>query len=137
MVDTSIHQTKPVRRPALLDVPAQLDDFRDLRDGWYEGDGLAPPHDGLDWLADRFGKYYPKDTPLPYAYPTFEGGVRMEWSYRNNAIILEIDLRSHRGEWLWFDRDSDAEQERVLDLDDRECWDWLAAAVLSRTTGAT
>ena len=115
-----------------LDVPARLDEFRGMRDGWYEGGGFAPPHAGLDWLTDRFERYYPSDAPLPYTYPTFEGGVRMEWSYENNAVILEIDLHSHLGEWLWFDRGSDAEYEQGLDLDTNDSWYWMALEIRNK-----
>lgn len=117
-----------------LDVPAQLDGLRDMRNGWYEGEGLAIPHSGLDWLTGRFERYYPDDMPLPYVYPTYEGGIRMEWSQGANAIILEIDLNTHVGEWLWFDRDSDAEYEKSLALDDATDWVWLASEIRSKAT---
>ena len=132
MVDTANRNVEQAPGSALPDVPRQLEDLRDMEDGWYEGAGLAPPHQGLDWLSNSFERYYPDDAPLPHAYPTFEGGVRMEWSHRNNAIILEIDLSEHCGEWLWFDRNSDAEQELELDLDDDSIWAWLVAEIRSK-----
>ena len=130
-------QTEKARHP--LDVPSRLDEFRSLRDGWadgmqYAGDwgngyGKAPSHAGLDWLAAAFTRHYPADAPLPYTYPTPEGGVQMEWSYGVNDITLEIDLETRRGEWFWFERNSDAEQEKDLDLDDAAAWAWVGGEV--------
>ena len=80
---------------------------------------------------------YPDDAPLPYTYPTPEGGISMEWSAGNNAGILEIDLDAHSAEWLWFDRDSDDECERTLNMDESADWRWLASEIRSKlTTGA-
>lgn len=41
-----------------LDVPARLDEFKDMKDGWLGGEGMAPSHDGLDRLADMFVRHF-------------------------------------------------------------------------------
>ena len=61
-----------------LDISARLDDLRLMKNGWLEGNGLAPPHEGLDWLSRAFDDHYPKNLPLPYLYPTEEGGVQAD-----------------------------------------------------------
>ena len=48
---------------------ARLDEFRNMRNGWLEGEGSAPSHAGMDRLADSFDRYSPDETPLPYTYP--------------------------------------------------------------------
>ncbi len=139
---TAISQTTELTREALrtasdghaktfdpLDVPARLDEFRGMNDGWLEGSGRAPGHAGLDWLSASFRRFYPGDTPLPHTYPTDEGGVRMEWSCGSDVMALEIDLDTHRGEWLWFDRDSDDEREHTLNMDASADWEWLAQEI--------
>ena len=115
--------------PHPLDVAARLNELRAMQDGWLDGDGVAPPHVGLDWLADAFNRHYPDDLPLPYAYPTPEGGVQMEWSLGPFEISLEIDLASHSAEWFWVEIPTDAEDERMLNLDDETAWDWFAAEI--------
>ncbi len=115
--------------PHPLDVAARLDELRAMQDGWLDGDGIAPPHDGLDWLAGTFSRCYSGTVPLPRIYPTEEGGVRMEWDHNANVIILEIDLSARAGDWLWFDRNSDSYQERRLDLDDIANWQWMASEI--------
>lgn len=129
-----------------LDVRARLAEFRELRDGWadgmqYAGDwgsgyGKMPNPAGLDWLAAAFEQRYPAGVPLPHTYPTPEGEVRMEWSCRSHCFILEIDLATHQGRWLWFDQDSDDELERVLDLDAAQDWEWFAGEIRARAAGA-
>lgn len=119
-----------------LDVPARLDEFRDMRDGWLEGKGRAPPHSGLDWLSDTFKARYPDEVLLPHTYPTPEGGVRMEWTRDNNVAILEIDLHRRSGNWLYFNRNSDVEQEKVLDLQVPDQWTWLAHEICNKITNA-
>ena len=115
-----------------LDILSRLDEFRTLKDGWYEGVGRAPRSEGLNWLATQFEQHYPADLPLPYLYPTPEGGVRAEWSQGPNAVVLETDLDNHSASWLWFNRDSDAEHERELNLDDTEHWNWWVSEVRNK-----
>ena len=123
---------KDVKRLAPLDISTCLEEFRTLEPGWLEGQGSALLPDGLDWLSKTFDRHYPDAAPLPHTYPTPEGGVRMEWSHRANAMILEIDLSTHMGEWLWFDRNSDAEMERTLNLDDADAWAWLVSEIRAK-----
>ncbi len=121
------------------DVPARLDEFRDMKDGWADGMqrasdwgsgyGKAPSHEGLDWLADKFTSEYPNDLPLPYTYPTPEGGIQMEWSIGAFEAEIEIDLNDHAGDWFWFERTSEDEGQRFLNLDDSDSWAGLAADI--------
>ena len=118
-----------------LDVPARLAEFRDLDDGWLEGDGIAPDPAGLDWLSAACVCHFPDTLPLPRTYPTAEGEIRMEWARASNICILEINLADHSGNWLWFDQNSDAEQERLLNLSDPAAWQWLTAEIAAKCAG--
>lgn len=117
-----------------LDVPSRLDEFRDMQDGWLEGDGLAPSHTGLDWLAEIFQRFYPDDLPLPHTYPTPDGGIQMEWSHGENSVILEINLQSHIAESFSFNRYSNKDEisERVLNLDFHDHWRQLGNEIKNR-----
>ena len=112
-----------------LDVPARLDELRGMQDGWLEGEGKAPPHSGLDWLSAAFARGYPGDIPLPYTYPTFEGGIQCEWSLGRFCIEIEIDLDSRKGDWIRFERKADFYEEETLNLDAPSSWDWIAAKI--------
>ena len=115
-----------------LDVPARLDELRNMQDGWHEGDGKAPPHSGLDWLSDAFRRGYPNDIPLPYTSPIFDGGVQCEWTIGQFYIEIEIDLDARKGDWIRFDENSDFsvfEDEEILNLDDSSAWTWMVAKI--------
>ena len=102
-----IFSTTPSTLPTSPNIATRLDEFRDMRNGWMEGEGSAPSHAGLDRLADSFTRHFPNEAPLPYAYPTEDGGIRMEWPQDDNALILEVDIEAHKGEWLRFSRSSE------------------------------
>ena len=109
------------------DVTAQLDDLRNLKDGWYDGDGLAPSHEGLDWLEARLSNEYLNLLPLPRIYPTVEGGVQLEWSIGSNDTSLEVNLSDHSGYWHNLNLRIAKDEERYLSLEDRGEWNWLNA----------
>ena len=73
-----------------LDVPARLGEFRAMTDGWHDGEGKAPQRAGLDWLAKDFDHHYPDDIPLPYTYPTLEGGIEMDGPSANTRWSLKL-----------------------------------------------
>ena len=115
-----------------LDVDARLDRFRNLRDGWLEGGGVAPDHSGLDWLSDVFERYYPDDLQLPRTYPTADGGVSLEWSSGEREIDIEVNLNNHTGEWYVFNKDSKlGEEEKTLKLDSPDDWKWMGGRLQS------
>lgn len=80
-----------------LDVALRLEELSDLKDGWLDGRGFAPSWAGLQWLVYAFEKNYDISLPLPYLYPTPEGGIRAEWSLNDQEISLEIDLETRKG----------------------------------------
>ena len=117
-------------------IAARLDEFRDMRNGWLEGEGSAPSHAELDWLAGTFTRHFPDETPLPYIYPTVDGGIRMEWPQDDNTLILEVDIEAHKGEWLRFSRSSEDCMEHTLDLDNPGDWSWLSSEIIKHTDPA-
>ena len=57
-----------------VDISAQLDELRLMKNGWLEGEGLAPSHEGLDWLSRVFDDHYPENLPLPVPVSDRRGG---------------------------------------------------------------
>lgn len=115
--------------PDPLNVSVCVEELRLLKDGWLEGGGRAPSHEGLDWLSRVFDAYYPENLPLPYLYPTEEGGVQAEWSLGPKEVSLEIELRSHAGEWHVLDMETDAVSEQTLNIDNANDWKWLVEQI--------
>ena len=108
-----------------MDIPARLDEFRALQDGWHDGYGSAPSSQGLDWLRQHAARNL-GDSPTPYIYPTPEGGVQFEWDIGSFKPSLEIDLETRVGEWHCLDLDADESHERELQLERLQDWQWLA-----------
>lgn len=113
----------------------QLHSMRSLKDGWLDGGGIAPCSEGLDWLAEAFGRYYPEDSPRPYLYPTEEGGVQAEWSLAHQRISLEINLESRYGDWFSLDLETDKADERQLRCDKPSDWQWLVRRIQDLSRG--
>ena len=107
----------------------RIAELKALKNGWYNGTGLAPRHDDLDWLRSNFDENYPPDLPPPFLYPTVEGGIRIEWSLPPYEFSLEIEPDSRTGNWHSLNIRDDSERIEVLDLARREGWMWLAREV--------
>ena len=114
-----------------LDVPAQLSELREMEDGWLDGEGVAPSHELLDWLSDRFDPWDPDQLALPHVYPTPDGGVQAEWSISGHEISLSVDPATREGTWHVLDMGTDSEEERTLDLTDDRAWTWVAEQIHS------
>ena len=119
-----------------LEVRARLDELRDMQDGWFESQGVAPSHDGLDWLAACFERSYPDDLRLPYIYPTFDGGIQAEWSFPSREIDLEVDLSTHQANLYNLDLQSEDDEITSLNLADRKGWVPLANEVRRASIGS-
>ncbi len=116
-------------------IPARFVELKFLKDGWLDGLGQAPSHEGLDWLASLMAAKYPDTLPLPYAYPVAEGGVQLEWPLKLHEASLEIDLTTKVGAWHVLNVESGQEEERSFSLEEDDSWDWMIGR-LSEMAGA-
>ena len=105
-----------------LDVPSRLDEFRELRDGWLDGEGVAPKPEFLNWLSEKFVQNYPDDLRLPHVYPTFEGGVQAEWSLLSHEVSLSIDPVARSGEWHVLHKHTNDEKTDAFNLAEDGGW---------------
>jgi hypothetical protein len=111
------------------DVGVRLDEFRNLKDGWLDGKGIAPAKDGLAWLLEQFETMYSEELETPYLYPTPEGGVQAEWTIKSQEITLEIDLADHKGEWHQLNLASEQEIFQKLNLEEADAWAWISKQI--------
>ena len=79
----------------------------------------------MDWLSAELPRAYPEDLPLPYAYPTPEGGIRLEWSLGPHDVTLDIDLAKHGASLHALNLSSGEEREDELNLDEPAEWERL------------
>lgn len=112
-----------------LDVTLRLEQIAALKDGWLDGKGIAPPTDELEWLANAFDANFDADLPLPYLYPTAEGGIQAEWNLNDWSITAEIDLTGHRAGYQALNLKDYTTTELQLNLADREGWGQLNQAL--------
>ena len=110
-------------------ISARLDELWNMQDGWLNSDGVAPSQDGLDWLNSSFECHFPMGLPLPYIFPTPEGGIEAEWSIGRYSVMFEIDMDSKQGDWLRFDKQSDEEDARLLDMGGSGKWEWVVSEI--------
>ncbi|RKH13793.1 hypothetical protein D7X74_21335 [Corallococcus sp. CA047B] len=78
----------------VADVESQLREFEELKQGWLDGEeGEVPSKDGLAWLRGilltLMASY---GVPSPYLYPTPEGGVQAEWTFKPWEVSAEFNL---------------------------------------------
>ncbi len=110
------------------DILTRLGELAKLKEGWLDGDGRALDPDRLLRLGTAFRLFYPNSLPLPYLYPTAEGGIQAEWSLNSYEISLEVELNSLQAEWHCSRLGSKPSHDefRVLDLAGAEGWQELA-----------
>ena len=70
-----MNRIESVNQIEALDIPARIAQLTLLRDGWHDGEGLAPHQDGLRWLASAWKLQWPASAPLPRLFPTLAGGL--------------------------------------------------------------
>ena len=112
-----------------LDIESRLEELADLQDGWLDGKGLALNRENLLWLVNVFDSKFDPDLPLPYLYPTAEGGIQAEWTLGNWEASLEINLDAKSAEWQAFNLVTEECREQDWDLSNTDDWQALNHAL--------
>lgn len=94
-----------------LDIEMRLDELAKLQSGWLNGKGFALDGAALSLLAESFEEFFDPELPLPYLYPTAEGGVQAEWTIDNWEVSLEIQLPTLQAELHALNLVTSAEKE--------------------------
>jgi hypothetical protein len=105
-----------------LDTTLRLNQFAALEDGWLDGNGKAPAKEELEWLAEAFESDFDSDLPLPYLYPTAEGGVQAEWNLNDWAVTLEIEINSRKAQYQALNLNTLSSKDLELALGDDTGW---------------
>ena len=87
----------------------RLNELAQLEGGWFDGEGLAPLASAMTCLDDAW-RTHAAQLPMPYVYPTLEGGLSLEWDKPADGLTLELDLASKQA------RATRADDEIELDL---------------------
>ena len=70
---------------------SRFDELAQLKDGWYEGHGIAPDKNKLELIAQKLTDFYPEHLPLPLIVPTHDGNLLLEWNAEGDPSA-DIDL---------------------------------------------
>lgn len=108
-----------------LDIDARLEELSLLNNGWLNGKGKALDKDEAKRFSERFYSFYDDNLPLPYLYPTAEGGLQAEWLIKAWDISLEIELTNLSAELHALNLQSDEEKELDLNLVEQDDWQTL------------
>ncbi|HTW93438.1 MAG TPA: hypothetical protein VMD30_01505 [Tepidisphaeraceae bacterium] len=112
-----------------LDISARIDDLRNLRDGWLNGDGKAPNPTHLWRLEHLFESHYPDTIVPPHLYPTPEGNVSAEWSLPPHEVSAEIDVATLACHVHLLDLETDRDRTEELNLAGEPGWARLVALI--------
>jgi hypothetical protein len=105
-----------------LDISTRLEEISLLSDGWLDGKGRGFNKETLKALVELFEHGYPDRLPLPYLYPTAEGGIQAEWDGSSWSVSLEIELPQLQAKYHGLSKKFDETFESVFVLSDPEEW---------------
>jgi hypothetical protein len=119
-----------------LDIHARLEELRNLKQGWFDGEGAAFDPQQVDWLENSVRDHYVSGLPLPHIYPSPDGQIVFEWMINSRSASLEIDPGDTSGYWHVLDltRRSDSTDED-LELGNAAGWKRLAELLASIREG--
>lgn len=118
-----------------LDVTARITQLLLLRDGWLDGEGLAPAHSGLGWFANAWQSHWPPELPLPHLYPTPSGGLEAESTMGDASISVEIDLATRQASLLVVNTHSgDIGTDQIINLALDGGWNTMAECLRTAKT---
>jgi hypothetical protein len=118
------------------DVATRCEELSQLKDGWLDGEGKAPTKEGLKSFMAAWDGARTEAIPLPYIYPTPEGGIQMEWRQGRWELSAEVDLASLTAELLAVNVATRSSNEGVVNLSTREGWSKLTTFVTNPESSA-
>ena len=118
-----------------LDTETRLNELAQLQDGWLDGKGRALDRAGIKDLAEAFDKYFDPDLPLPYLYPTTEGGIQSEWTLGGWEVSLEIALPTLVAEYQSLNMETGEVREHEMKLVTKDDWSCLNNALATLRDG--
>lgn len=105
-----------------LDIEARIEELLLLEDGWLNGKGKALNKAQAQYIGNAFYINYDDELPLPYLYPTAEGGLLAEWQIKDWEVSLEIDIDSLRSEFHAFNLKTNQESDSIFRLNEKDEW---------------
>jgi hypothetical protein len=114
-----------VDRLSPLDFELQFERIKNLKNGWFDGNGYSYDKDILDSFLADVDQYYPETIENPYIFPTIEGNILFEWSFKRDEVSLEINLKDRSTLWCSINLSNDKETIKEINLITRDDWNTL------------
>lgn len=138
MRDFYANKTDGPARPVELDggplLRTQIHDLKTTRDGWLDGQGLAPRSNDLDQIEGWIRATKPEALPVPHLYPTPSGGTQAEWTFGGIEVSIEFLRDTSRAELCWVDCESDQDGDVVFDSTDLKASTVVWSKILELST---
>ena len=112
----------------------RFDELRALKDGWHDGQGVAPNKARLDHVAAKLVGHYPERLPLPAIVPTPEGNLLFEWNAPGDPSV-DLELTSLKAAFDAF-HPGTGDIQREFHLTEAEEWPKFFA-FLAQNVGQT
>jgi hypothetical protein len=93
---SAVKEIEQVDALAHYKLTAGIDSLASLKDGWLEGQGVAPSSENLNWLSNELTKIFPDSLEYPAVVPTEDGNVVLEWIRPQSRIELEVNFVDER-----------------------------------------
>jgi hypothetical protein len=103
-------------------INSRLEQLSALNDGWLDGSGIAPDTNALQNLGSLFQSHYDKSLPIPYIYPTADGGLQLEWSPEDWEATLELNLQTFDGDYQALKLSDGTSREECVTLGNPDGW---------------
>lgn len=120
-----------------LDIHAQLEELRLLKQGWFDGEGAPFDPEGMSWLEESVRDHYGRDLPLPHVFPSPDGQILFQWRTAAKSASLEIDLSEKTGYWHILDLNTKIDADQDIDLGAALGWSALADLLADIPGGGT
>ena len=117
---TAIQSVEHITLLDSLDIETRLQELALLKNGWLDGKGKELDQKALQLLAHTFDEQFSPDLPLPYLYPTPEGGIQAEWTLGNWEVSLEISLPDLSAEYQTVNINSGESRELRFSLANKD-----------------
>ena len=117
---TAIQSVEHITLLNPLDIETRLQELALLKNGWLDGKGKELDQKALQLLAHTFDEQFSPDLPLPYLYPTPEGGIQAEWTLGNWEVSLEISLPDLSAEYQTVNINSGESRELQISLANKD-----------------
>jgi hypothetical protein len=108
-----------------MKINERIEDFIQLKDGWYQGDGSEYNVQQLNQFVALFQTNFDSELNPPNIFPMVDGTVQLEWVTTHFDVSLNIELEKFTAELHSLEFENEFVHEEKLNLNEKESWEKL------------